>query len=142
MTITKARKAVKTRAAAKKPRAPQKTGAERRRSTRYRVKMQVDYSSGENFLFSYIDNISDMGIFISSSNPLRPGTSLTLRFTPQGSIRPFEIKGRVVWNNPYHKNGENLNPGMGVRFVGVTEEQKKKLQEVIKTIAYIHENWI
>jgi type IV pilus assembly protein PilZ len=131
MGVTKSKKTTRGRPAAKKS-----------RSTRYRVKMQVDYSSGENFLFSYIDNISEVGIFLSSMNPLKPGTCLTLRFPGEGSARSFSVKGQVVWINPYNKNGENLNPGMGIRFVGVTEEQKTRIQDLIKTIAYIHENWI
>lgn len=142
MGVIKGKKTTRGRPAAKKSRSSQKGGSERRRSTRYRVKMQVDYSSGENFLFSYIDNISEVGIFLSSMNPLKPGTCLTLRFPVEGTTRSFSVKGEVVWINPYNKNGENLNPGMGIRFVGVTEDQKKRIQDLIKTIAYIHENWI
>lgn len=138
----KRKKTTKPTFSKKKAPATRKSGSERRKSTRYSVKMQVDYSSGENFLFSYIDNISEMGIFLSSTKPLKPGTGLKLRFSPQGSTKTFDIKGKVVWVNPYNKNGENLNPGMGIRFVGMTEKQKKKVQEIIKTIAYIHENWI
>lgn len=143
MVMTKSKLVSKAREGRRKGKIqPKLSGAERRKSTRYRVKMQVDYSCGENFLFSYIDNISDLGIFISTIKPLRAGTPLVLRFTPQDASSPFEVKGEVVWINPYHKDGENLNPGMGVKFIDLTEQQKQRIQQLITTIAYIHENWI
>jgi len=120
----------------------QKCKTERRKSARYRVKMQVDFSSGENFLFSYIDNISEVGIFVATKNPLLPGTFVTLRFSPTGTSKPFEVKGKVVWINPYKPDKENINPGMGIKFVGLKPEQKKKIQELITTIAYVNENWV
>ncbi len=141
MPIAKDKKETKTRAAGKKRDITHRV-LDRRTSTRYRVKMQVDYCSGENFLYSYIDNISEVGIFIATTSPLLPGTPIKLRFSPQGETRSFEVNGEVVWINPYHPDGENINPGMGIRFVGLTEEQKHKIQELITTIAYIHENWI
>lgn len=115
---------------------------ERRKSVRYKVKMQVDYKCGENFLFSYIDNISELGIFISTKKPLKAGSRLLLRFSPPTGEEPFEVKGEVVWVNPYRKNGENINPGMGIKFVGLTELQKRKIKELITTIAYLYENWV
>jgi type IV pilus assembly protein PilZ len=141
MPIVKNKRGTRPRAAGKK-RDTTHRALDRRSSRRYQVKMQVDYSSGENFLFSYIDNISEVGIFIATTSPLLPGTPIKLRFSPQGETRSFEVSGQVVWINPYHPGGENINPGMGIKFVGLTEEQKQKIQELITTIAYIHENWI
>ncbi|MFH1438403.1 MAG: TIGR02266 family protein [Pseudomonadota bacterium] len=121
--------------------AKKKTGSERRKYTRYRVKMQVDWSSGENFLLSTIENISEMGIFVATEKPLKHGTILKLKFAPQ-DLRPFEVTGKVMWVNPLTRNGKNINPGMGIKFVNLTDEKKHKIQELITTIAYIHENWI
>ena len=121
--------------------AKKKTDSERRKHTRYRVKMQVDWSSGENFLLSTIENISEMGIFIATEKPLKQGTTLKLKFAPQ-DIKPFEVTGEVMWVNPLTKNGKNINPGMGIKFVSLTDEKRQKIQELITTIAYIHENWI
>ncbi len=121
--------------------AKKKTGSERRKYTRYRVKMQVDWSSGENFLLSTIENISEMGIFVATEKPLKQGTTLKLKFAQQ-DIKPFEVTGKVMWVNPLTRNGKNINPGMGIKFVNLTDEKRQKIQELITTIAYIHENWI
>lgn len=112
-------------------------GRERRVNPRYATHIQVDYAHGETFLFSYIENISEMGIFIYSETPLPIGTELSMRFGPEGQP-PLELEGTVVWVNPV-KNGNNINPGMGVRFDGMTPEIRERLVELIHTIAYLDE---
>lgn len=112
--------------------------ADRRRHERFDVEVQVDYRSGDNFLFSYIQNISEMGIFIRSDNPLPVGTRLELRFRPEDGTS-LELSGMVVWVNPVRPIGENINPGMGVRFDDLTPESRERLVELVRTIAYLQE---
>lgn len=111
---------------------------DRRLHERYATEIQVDYRSGENFLFSYIQNISEMGIFIRSNEPLPVGSDLDLRFHPDGE-EPLEIRGQVVWVNPVRPIGENINPGMGVRFENLTPELRERVVELVRTIAYLQE---
>ena len=113
-------------------------GADRRVHERYDAKLSVDWASGENFLFSYITNISEMGIFIRSDDPVPVGTELTLRFGLDDA--PLELEGLVVWINAVQPGGDNLNPGMGVRFVGLTPEQREEIVRVVRTIAYLQED--
>ncbi len=63
---------------------PPPDGIERRRDPRYEVTWAVDCDDGETFLYSYITNISKMGIFISSRDPLAVGTRVRLSFAPTG----------------------------------------------------------
>jgi type IV pilus assembly protein PilZ len=100
------------------------------------VSWAVDCSSGDTFLYSYITNISAMGIFIYSEKPLAAGAPLALKFAPPGE-EPFELEGEVAWVNPYHPDGENINPGMGVRFVNLTPEIRERLVDLVRTIAYL-----
>src|SRR5690242_3981643 len=109
---------------------------DRRRHERYPTSIQVDYSSGDTFLFSYIQNISEMGIFIRSDTPLPIGTHLELRFTPDGQ-EPIELVGEVTWVNPYRPFGDNLNPGMGVRFNELTPEMRERIVSLVRTVAYL-----
>jgi type IV pilus assembly protein PilZ len=111
-------------------------GIERRRYERYDTSICVDYSSGETFLFSYIQNISEMGIFIRSDSPLPIGTVLELRFAPEGQT-PLELEGEVTWINPYRPFGDNLNPGMGVRFSGLSPELRERIVDLVRTVAYL-----
>lgn len=113
--------------------------AERRRHERFATEIKVDYRSGENFLFSYIRNISEMGIFIRSDNPLPVGTEIEVCFHPDGEDA-LEMRGLVVWVNPVKPIGENLNPGMGVRFENLTPELRERLVDLVRTIAYLQED--
>lgn len=112
---------------------------DRRRHERYDTSISVDYWSGETFLFSYITNISEMGIFIASRDPLAVGTMLNLRFmSPVGSL--LELEGEVVWINPVRMDGDNVNPGMGIRFTKLTPEQRERVVDLVKTVAYLRDD--
>jgi type IV pilus assembly protein PilZ len=115
---------------------PTLEGRERRASGRVPVAWAVDYASGETFLYSYITNISTMGIFIYAIDPHPRGTRLSLRFAPPGE-EPFELSGEVAWVNPFRETGENLNPGMGVRFLELEPSMRERLVALVRTIAYL-----
>ena len=97
----------------------------------------MDYASGDTFLFAYLANISEMGIFLRTEEPLPMGTALRLRFAPPDGA-PLELDGLVVWVNHVRPGGDNPNPGMGVRFVGLTSEQRERVVQLVRAIAYLH----
>ena len=109
---------------------------DRRRRERFEVRLCVDYGCGDHFLFAYIENISEMGIFIRSTTPESVGTELTLRFEDE-ELGAFELQGMVTWVNPVRLSAENLNPGMGIAFRGLTAELRERLVELVRTIAYL-----
>jgi type IV pilus assembly protein PilZ len=111
--------------------------ADRREHPRFSAPdFTVDYYDGENFLFAYIDNISEMGIFIRSDDPLPVGTHLVLRFGP-GNLARLELEGEVVWINAVHCDGSHINPGMGVRFLSLTPDQRETVVDMVRTVAYL-----
>ncbi len=100
--------------------------------------LEVDYGNEENYLFAYIRDISATGIFVRTNSPEPPGTRLNLRFTPHGSPDPFELEGEVIWINPYRPgHSDNLHPGMGIRFIDLTDDDRERLVELIRTFAYL-----
>lgn len=111
----------------------------RREHDRWDTDLSVDWSSGENFLFSYITNISEMGIFIRSDDPPAVGTNLRLRFGSENGA-PLELDGQVVWINPVKPDGDNPNPGMGVRFRALTPDQREEIVRMVRTIAYLQDD--
>ena len=122
-----------------------------RRAPRVLVDLEVDYASEENYLFAYITNISATGIFVRTTTPEQPGTHLNLRFelppapgdhAPKASKtelpRKIEVEGEVIWVNPYRPGApDNLHPGMGIRFVGLDDEVRDQLLELIRRFAYL-----
>jgi type IV pilus assembly protein PilZ len=111
---------------------------ERRQAQRVRVALEVNYRSADTFLFAYITDLSLLGIFVRTETPSPPGTRLTLRFTPTGQSAPMELEGQVIWINPVRAEHERgRNPGMGIRFLGVTDAQRERLVDLVRTVAYL-----
>ncbi len=111
---------------------------ERRSHDRFDVEWAVDCVAEDTFLYASITNISAMGIFVKTTDPLAIGTRLVLVFAPPG-YEPFKLEGEVAWINPLRSNGDNPNPGIGVRFVNLLPDDRERLVEVIRTIAYVRE---
>lgn len=112
---------------------------ERRSADRFDVVWSVDCEADETFLYASITNISELGIFVRTNQPLQVGTRLTLRFTVPGSGESFVLNGEVQWVNPLRVLAENLNPGMGVSFVDLKAEERERIVELVRTIAYVRD---
>ena len=112
-------------------------GSERREHPRYDVELSVDYASGETFLFSYITNISEMGIFLRTENPSPVGTEIRLRFSAGDEV--LELPGMVVWVNPVRPMGDNPNPGMGIRFSELNLAERERVVSLVRTVAYLQD---
>lgn len=81
----------------------------------------------EKFRALYTSNISRGGVFVRCLSPAPVGTVVVLRFgLPDRRI--IEIEGEVVHVRPADStSGRGRRPGMGVRFVRWTEEQRRAL---------------
>jgi uncharacterized protein (TIGR02266 family) len=102
------------------------------------VDLEVDYGNEENYLFAYIRDISATGIFVRTNSPEPPGTRLNLRFTDEDAMLCFQLEGEVIWINPYRPgHSDNLHPGMGIRFLALTDEDRVLLVQFVKTFAYL-----
>jgi type IV pilus assembly protein PilZ len=113
-------------------------GPDRRVHARYDTSVTVDYANGDTFLFAYLKDISEMGIFIRTEEPLAIGTRLRLRFHIDDSD-PLVLDGEVAWINPMRAAGENINPGMGVRFIRLTPELREQMVALVRTVAYLRD---
>jgi type IV pilus assembly protein PilZ len=112
--------------------------AERRAAPRVLVDLEVDYASEDNYLFAYITDISETGIFVRTTSPEQPGTRLNLRFRPDDASDQIEIEGEVIWVNPYRPGApDNLHPGMGIRFVDLVDDVRDRLLELVRRFAYL-----
>lgn len=111
--------------------------SDRRAAPRVLVDLEVDYASEENYLFAYITDISETGIFVRTTTPEPPGTLLNLRFQAEAG-ETVAAEGTVIWVNPYRPGTpDNLHPGMGIRFVGLDDELRDRLLELIRRFAYL-----
>ena len=112
------------------------SGRERRAHQRITVLFEIDYRADDTFLFAYITDISAMGIFVRTTQPEPAGTHLFLRFTPPGGAESIECEGDVIWINP-PRDGLSLNPGMGIQFTDLSDEQRDTIVGLVRTFAYL-----
>jgi tRNA A-37 threonylcarbamoyl transferase component Bud32 len=105
----------------------------RRRSPRYKFSNRVHYSFDQIvWQTGYSTDISTMGIFVLTHQPIFVGSLVFLKFEPPNSIgqNAIEIIGQVVrQENKRQQKGSVL--GMGVHFVALNEE----LRAVLKALA-------
>ena len=117
---------------------PLPVGSDRRLAPRVLVDLEVDYASEDNYLFAYITDISETGIFVRTTSPEVPGTHLNLRFSPGADAPPFELEGEVIWINPFRPGvPDNLHPGMGIRFLALEYDARDRLLELVRRFAYL-----
>ncbi len=112
---------------------------DRRGTDRVDVLWSVDCETEDTFLYAAITNISEMGIFVRTNDPLAVGTAVTLRFAPPHATDPFVLGGTVQWVNRIRPRADNPNPGMGIRFATLTLADRERIVETIRTIAYLRE---
>jgi type IV pilus assembly protein PilZ len=111
--------------------------SDRRSADRIDVTWSVDCETEDTFLYANITNISEVGIFVRTDDPLEVGTRVTLKFAPPGSEDTLVLTGQVQWVNPIRMLASNPNPGMGIRFIDLTRESRERLVGVVRTIAYV-----
>jgi type IV pilus assembly protein PilZ len=115
------------------------SASNRRQHDRIDVAWEVDCETDDTFLYASIRNVSELGIFVLTREPLDVGTPLTLRFAPPGSDTPFDLEGTVQWVNPVRVLSDNRNPGMGILFVNITADDRERLVSMVRTIAYVRD---
>jgi type IV pilus assembly protein PilZ len=118
-------------------------GAERRQSERVVVDIEVDYRADDTFLFAYITDISDMGIFVQTNTPEAVGTRLNLCFRVPSDAggRLIELEGEVTWINPQRPDDpSDRNPGMGIRFTNLDDSNRADLMRMVRTFAFLDDD--
>jgi len=77
--------------------------------------------------FGYSKNLSRGGMFITTVNPLEPGSRVTVDIPlpppHQDSVR---CECEVVWKRPY-RSGSPYEPGMGLKFIDLPEAAGEKI---------------
>jgi type IV pilus assembly protein PilZ len=73
------------------------------------------------------------GVFIESVSPLPVGSEIHIDFSLPGRIGHIRIEGLVVWSRPEAKS-EGLQPGMGVQFKKLMEDDREKILELVMKV--------
>lgn len=110
---------------------------EKRAHKRLEVKeIEVEYTTGDKFVKDFVKNISLGGMFIETMKPLAPGTIIKLKFIIPGQKVPINLKGEVRWTSyPKDVLRRTHPPGMGIKFIDLTERKLSSLRNFIEKLS-------
>lgn len=111
------------------PDEPTPDHAARRRAPRASVVLQLAYRSASHLLVSYCTNLSRGGLFVPSSEPLPPGTRLSLSLTVPGDDEPIELHAEVRWVRQF--DALEGPAGMGLAFEDIDELLGDRVDSIV-----------
>jgi len=103
------------------------------RSTRYEMNFEVVFDDGETFMAGPVVNVSETGLYIETTMPPKAGTMVRITPLLPESAGLFEFEAEVVRKNELDLD-EHFDriPGMGVRFVNMTDDEKDHLKALLE----------
>jgi len=104
-------------------------GIERRQDERLDGIIQVEF---EDHLLAETVNISGGGVFIRTNDPLDLEEQFYLKLHIPDGQEPAEVLCKVVWTNKYGKESDDLPRGMGVKFIKIKAQDKKRIEDFIQ----------
>jgi len=110
------------------------TDFEPRQHKRYPVDLRVDYTTRDAFVANRVSNLSQGGLFIATETPLPVQSELDLVLTLQDDAERIRARGRVIWNYDIRKGTSRLIAGMGIRFVDLSPDDRRRLVDFIATL--------
>ena len=105
-----------------------------------RIRMELNLSfeidlgrgSEHNFYTGLTDNISEGGLFISTSQVLDLGTKIKFPLAMPGMKEPEVVEGVVRWVRSDGRSDTNVPPGIGVQFTHISERLKTHINKYVK----------
>jgi c-di-GMP-binding flagellar brake protein YcgR len=111
---------------------------EKRQHVRIGIVWPVSFDSSNGPVQGKIKDISLSGAFIVSENPLPLKSEFSLSLNMPGQ-EPLNLNSEVVWSNANVPEDRIITRGMGVRFLGISEQDRKVLSEAIASYMETHE---
>lgn len=106
---------------------------ERRRELRVYLRvLKMKLETSKDVFFGYAKNISAGGLFIPTVNPKNVGERFKLKFRLPNSDKDIIVTAEVVWNRTY-SNSDEYEPGMGIRFVEISEEDAELIRKFVNS---------
>ena len=103
-----------------------------RTQPRVRAQVMVDFSGPDGHWQSgFSTNLSDGGVFIATVRPVAIGAVVKLRFQLPGGAR-IECSGVVRWVRQVNDKRSETVPGLGVQFVGLSDDAKHAIDAFVR----------
>lgn len=112
---------------------PQPVQANQRRTLRAPLLVRkIRLEENRKVFFGYSKNLSRGGMFIATVNPLAPGCRVKVELPlPPPLSGTVSCECEVVWQRRYSP-GNSYDPGMGLRFLDLSEEAGQVIDDWVK----------
>jgi uncharacterized protein (TIGR02266 family) len=98
----------------------------RRSVQRVAIEADIGFQSDTNFFTGFTEDISAGGLFIATFDTRQIGSSILVNFTlPDGRL--VSTNGVVRWVREYNETTPDIEPGMGVQFVDLNQEDENAI---------------
>lgn len=94
------------------------------------TKVAFKYDRFSGFISEFSANISPTGMYITTKTPEPPGSLLDFEFRLGDGFEIIQGKGEVVWTRAIAE-GPNRPPGMGIRFLELSEGSKELIYRIV-----------
>ncbi len=98
------------------------------------MRLLVDSSESEAYLFDYSTNFSEGGIFLKTNRDLQLGTVINLKFSFPDSAKIFHVRGRVVWKNTEKGPIRELGQGVGIEFINMENGTRQEIANFVRNL--------
>ncbi len=98
----------------------------RRQFKRVTLKTSVNLQSNTNFYSGLANDISEGGIFVATYNLLPADTEIDIIFSLPDQGEPIRTLVRVMWFREHLPDSDG-HPGMGLEFVNLAEEDRRRI---------------
>ena len=99
-----------------------------RKHSRVPKRIKSEVSSKDGLTFSTTQNLSGGGMFITTPDPITPGTELELSLKmPDGDM--VSVKGIVRWIRDESKDGDLA--GMGIEFLDIKDSDSTRIKNML-----------
>lgn len=112
------------------PPLPGRSGAERRTSPRVAMEVTVGFMSDTNFFTGFTEDVSEGGLFVATVMLKPVGTELELRLGLPDDFE-FQVRAIVRWLRDPHVDHADCPRGMGLQFIGLSEQARAVIHEFI-----------
>lgn len=94
----------------------------------------VRYEDRGAFIDAYTGNLSSGGLFVKTENPLKPGEHFWLELQLPELGEPIRVKAEVVWARDDTQKARDLEPGMGLKFIEIMEQDLETLKNYLRPL--------
>ena len=107
----------------------------RRAFPRHAARFQVGFSSNQDFVLEYAENISAGGVFVQTEQPMELDSIVTVSLRLPGNEVPVEARGVIVHRvtkEDAAKTGKHA--GIGVQFLDSSDQFREEIDKAIEHI--------